>query len=68
MKSKNYLNYKDVSITCACKAVYKTKSTRSYNVDICSNCHPFFTGKNKHLDTTRRIEKFQNKYKYKIKI
>ncbi|NOY88915.1 MAG: 50S ribosomal protein L31, partial [FCB group bacterium] len=55
--------YYDVTITCACGATYKTRSTRKkINVEICSNCHPFFTGKQKLIDTAGRVERFRRKY------
>jgi large subunit ribosomal protein L31 len=55
--------YKPATIGCACGNKVETYSTRgSFNVDICSQCHPFYTGKQKFLDTAGRIEKFQKKY------
>ena len=55
----------DITVTCACGATFTTKSTRKdYSVDICSQCHPFFTGKEKLVDTAGRIEKFTRKYKH----
>lgn len=64
MKSGIHPKYYDVEITCACGATYKTRSTRkSINVEICSNCHPFFTGKQKLIDTAGRVERFLRKYK-----
>jgi len=55
----------DTTVTCACGATFATKSTRKdYSVDICSHCHPFFTGKEKLMDTAGRIEKFTRKYKH----
>lgn len=55
--------YSASQVTCACGATYTMASTRgSFAVDICSACHPFFTGKQKLLDTAGRIERFQNKY------
>ena len=55
--------YKPAKITCACGHVADTYSTRgSFMVDICSNCHPFYTGKQKFLDTGGRIERFNKKY------
>lgn len=54
----------DITITCACGATFQTTSTRKgYSVDICSRCHPFFTGREKLMDTAGRIEKFTRKYK-----
>ena len=56
-------DYKPATITCACGQTYETFSVRgSFAVEICSNCHPFFTGKQKLLDTAGRVERFQRKY------
>ena len=56
-------NYNEVNVTCACGSVFKSGSTRgSFNVEICSACHPFFTGKQKLMDTAGRIERFQKKF------
>ncbi|MCG5055064.1 MAG: 50S ribosomal protein L31 [Myxococcales bacterium] len=58
--------YKSATITCACGNVVETFSTRgSFMVDICSNCHPFYTGKQKFIDTGGRIERFQKRYAQK---
>ena len=55
--------YTKATVTCACGNVIETASTRgSFPVEICSACHPFFTGKQKLLDTAGRIERFQKKY------
>jgi large subunit ribosomal protein L31 len=55
--------YKPATIKCACGHTVETYSTRgSFMVDICSNCHPFYTGKQKFLDTGGRIERFNKKY------
>ncbi len=64
MKKGIHPEYKEVTITCACGNTIKTRSTsgKDMKVDICSACHPFFTGKQKYLDTTGRIEKFNRKY------
>jgi large subunit ribosomal protein L31 len=52
-----------VTVTCACGNTFKTRSTAGdLKVEICSACHPFFTGKQKLLDTAGRIEKFNKKY------
>jgi large subunit ribosomal protein L31 len=59
----NHPHYRPTTIKCACGAEYETFSTRgNFNVEICSNCHPFFTGKQKLLDTAGRIERFNRKY------
>ena len=66
MKSDIHPVNHDVKINCACGAVYETKSTReAYQIDICSACHPFFTGKARIVDTEGRVERFRNKYKRK---
>jgi large subunit ribosomal protein L31 len=62
MKPEIHPNYNEVTIGCACGANYKTRSTKNYNIDICSACHPFFTGKAKLIDTEGRIDRFRKKY------
>ena len=63
MKEGIHPNYKETTITCACGEVIHTRSTKpNIRVEICSKCHPFFTGKQKFLDTAGRIEKFAKKY------
>lgn len=63
MKAGIHPDYNELTITCACGATYETRSTRkNINVEICSNCHPFFTGKQKLLDTAGRVERFRRKY------
>ena len=58
--------YKSTVISCACGAEYASGSTMdTIRVDICANCHPFFTGENKVLDTEGRIEKFKKRYNMK---
>jgi large subunit ribosomal protein L31 len=55
--------YGAAKITCACGATYEMASSRgSFAVEICASCHPFYTGKQKLLDTAGRIERFQKKY------
>ena len=57
-------DYVDTTITCACGEVVRTRSTRpEIRVEVCSKCHPFFTGKQKLVDTAGRVERFQRKYK-----
>jgi len=56
-------HYRPAHITCACGATHDTFSTRGdFGVDICSACHPFFTGKQKFVDTAGRVEKFSKKF------
>ncbi|MBF0440744.1 MAG: 50S ribosomal protein L31 [Oligoflexales bacterium] len=63
MKEKIHPNYIPATIKCACGNVIETRSTKKdISVEICSVCHPFFTGKQKLVDTAGRIEKFQKKY------
>ena len=65
MKKNIHPEYSSVIINCACGAKYKTRSTKNYTVDVCSACHPFFTGKAKLVDTEGRVERFRRKYKRK---
>jgi len=63
MKSGIHPKYDEVTVSCACGNSFKTRSTAGdLKVEICSACHPFFTGKQKLLDTAGRIEKFNKKY------
>ncbi|HDL01273.1 MAG TPA: 50S ribosomal protein L31 [candidate division Zixibacteria bacterium] len=63
MKSGIHPDYKVLTVTCACGNKFETRSTRDkINVEICSQCHPFFTGKQKLLDTAGRVERFRRKY------
>lgn len=66
MKAGIHPEYVDTVITCACGEVIHTRSTRpTIRVEICSKCHPFFTGKQKLVDTAGRVERFQRKYRRK---
>ena len=63
MKEGIHPEYKPSKVVCACGAVIETRSTRGdFHIEICSACHPFFTGKQKILDTAGRIERFKNRY------
>lgn len=63
MKKGIHPEYKMTKVTCACGNTFETRSTaEKLNVEICSNCHPFFTGKQKLVDTAGRVEKFIRKY------
>ncbi|HEV8674289.1 MAG TPA: 50S ribosomal protein L31 [Methylomirabilota bacterium] len=63
MKATIHPEYVETTITCACGEVIHTRSTRpNIRVEICSKCHPFFTGKQKLVDTAGRVERFQRKY------
>jgi large subunit ribosomal protein L31 len=66
MKKDIHPKYELTTITCACGNVIETRSTaRDIKVEICSACHPFFTGKQKLVDTAGRIERFRRKYNIK---
>jgi large subunit ribosomal protein L31 len=66
MKPDLHPVYPPSRITCACGNVIETRSTRgSFHVEICSACHPFFTGKYKLVDTEGRVERFRKKYEAK---
>jgi large subunit ribosomal protein L31 len=66
VKPKIHPEYYDTVVTCACGAQYPTRSTKkTISVEICSNCHPFFTGKQKLVDTAGRVERFRRKYAQK---
>jgi large subunit ribosomal protein L31 len=63
MKKNIHPKYEKVSVVCACGNTFETRSTKEkLTVDICSNCHPFYTGKQKILDTAGRVEKFNRRY------
>jgi large subunit ribosomal protein L31 len=63
MKDNIHPKYEPATITCACGNVIETRSTaKDIRVEICSACHPFFTGKQKLVDTAGRIERFRKKY------
>jgi len=63
LKEKIHPNYKESKVVCACGESFDTRSTmNSIKVDICSKCHPFFTGREKLIDAEGRVEKFKKKY------
>jgi len=65
MKAAIHPDYHEVLVHCACGHTFNTRSTikgNRINVEICSSCHPFFTGKQKLIDTAGRVERFQRKY------
>jgi len=64
MKSGIHPVYKIVNVTCACGETFTTRSTRDdMRLEICAKCHPFFTGKQKLIDSAGRVERFQKRYK-----
>jgi large subunit ribosomal protein L31 len=63
MKPEIHPDYQPATITCACGVVYQTRSTAgSFAVDVCGGCHPFYTGRQKLVDTAGRVERFKKKY------
>ncbi len=63
MKEKIHPKYHDVKVHCACGSEFMTRSTKpEIRVDICSNCHPFYSGKQKFVDTAGRVERFTKKF------
>lgn len=63
MREGIHPKYENVQVTCACGNTFTTRSTvNKISVEICSACHPFFTGKQKIVDTEGRVEKFRQKY------
>ncbi|GBD35817.1 50S ribosomal protein L31 [bacterium HR36] len=64
MKKGIHPEYVEATVTCGCGNTFKTRSTkREIHVEICSACHPFFTGKMKYVDTAGRVERFLRKYR-----
>ncbi|PLX28020.1 50S ribosomal protein L31 [Candidatus Parcubacteria bacterium] len=69
MKKGIHPDYKEATVECVCGHNFKTGSTKEkITTELCSNCHPFYTGKQKLVDTARRVEKFQAKQKAKAEI
>ena len=67
MKEGIHPKYEEVTVHCACGASWTTRSTKKeLSIEICSNCHPFFTGKQKLVDTAGRVDRFQRKYGKKV--
>jgi large subunit ribosomal protein L31 len=65
MKKDIHPKYVETTVTCGCGNAFKTHSTlKEIRVEICSECHPFYTGKQKFVDTAGRVEKFQKKYNW----
>ena len=63
LKQGIHPKYQEVTVRCACGATWKTRSTKpQLNLEICSNCHPFFTGRQKLVDTEGRVERFTKKF------
>ncbi len=64
MKPEIHPNYDEIAVTCACGHNFKTRSTmgEDLHIEICSECHPFFTGKQKLVDTAGRVDRFNKRY------
>ena len=64
MQSEIHPKYIDIKVTCSCGNSFQTRSTLSQDltIEVCSNCHPFYTGKQKLMDTAGRVDKFRRKY------
>ena len=69
MREGIHPQYKDTNVRCACGASFMTRSTlgRDLTIEVCASCHPFYTGKQKIVDTEGRVEKFRQKYGMKKK-
>lgn len=66
MREGIHPQYEETTITCACGEVIKTRSTKSdIKVEICSKCHPFFTGRQKLVDTGGRVDRFKKRFNIK---
>ena len=63
MKAGIHPDYKDITVTCSCGNTFVTRSTlgKDLHIEVCSSCHPFFTGKQKIVDTAGRVDKFQQR-------
>jgi large subunit ribosomal protein L31 len=64
MKAEIHPDYKEITVTCSCGHKFKTRSTlcKDLHVEVCSACHPFYTGKQKIVDTAGRVDRFRRKY------
>ena len=63
MKKDTHPKYQDCTVRCGCGATFQMRSTgKDIHVEICSNCHPFYTGQQKYVDTLGRVERFQKKF------
>jgi large subunit ribosomal protein L31 len=69
MKPEIHPDYNEIEVTCSCGNTFKTNSTmkKALHVEVCSACHPFYTGKQKIIDTAGRVEKFNRKYGTRVR-
>ncbi|MBA2657695.1 MAG: 50S ribosomal protein L31 [Tatlockia sp.] len=65
MQDSIHPEYQDIVVTCSCGNTFETKSTlaKPLSIEVCSQCHPFYTGKQKLVDTGGRVQKFRDRYK-----
>jgi large subunit ribosomal protein L31 len=65
MKASIHPKYETINVTCSCGEVFQTRSTleKDLNIEVCAKCHPFYTGKQKLIDTGGRVQKFNDRYK-----
>ena len=64
MRADIHPNYTDINVNCSCGTSFKTRSTlgKDLHIDVCSSCHPFYTGKQKLVDVAGRVDRFQKRY------
>ena len=64
MKAEIHPEYNEINVVCSCGNTFTTRSTsnKEVHIDVCSECHPFYTGKQKIVDTAGRVDKFRQKY------
>lgn len=64
MKADIHPKYEEITVTCSCGGSFKTRSTTGHDLqlEVCAECHPFYTGKQKLIDTAGRVDKFRQKY------
>jgi large subunit ribosomal protein L31 len=66
MKQAIHPEYVECTVTCGCGYTFQTRASRpTIHVEVCSQCHPFYTGKQKYVDTAGRVERFQRRYNWK---
>lgn len=65
MKAAIHPAYAEITVTCSCGSTFKTRSTtgKDIHIEVCAQCHPFYTGKQKMVDTAGRVDKFRRKYR-----
>lgn len=70
MKAAIHPEYTPITVTCSCGHTFQTRSTlaKDLSIEVCSNCHPFYTGKQKLVDTGGRVQKFRDRYKSRQEI